>query len=269
MLATNVAETSLTVPGIRSVIDTGLARVSRYSPRSKVQRLPIEPVSRASADQRKGRCGRVAPGVCVRLFGESDFEQRPEFTDPEIQRTNLAAVILQMQAFGLGAVETFPFIDPPDLRQVRDGYQTLQEIGAIDEHRRLTEIGRVLARLPIDPKLGRMVLAAEREDCLDEMIVIAAGLSIQDPRERPTDKRGEADEAHAIWKGRRQRLPDAGQSVALVRDRAPRAQPQQAQGRVQVAVRQLPADDGVGRPPTPTPRGRGVARKRHRNEARP
>ena len=200
VLATNVAETSLTVPGIRSVIDTGLARVSRYSPRSKVQRLPIEPVSRASADQRKGRCGRVAPGVCVRLFGENDFEQRPEFTDPEIQRTNLAAVILQMQAFGLGAVETFPFIDPPDLRQVRDGYQTLQEIGAIDEHRRLTQIGRVLARLPIDPKLGRMVLAAEREDCLDEMIVIAAGLSIQDPRERPTDKRGEADEAHFIWK---------------------------------------------------------------------
>jgi ATP-dependent helicase HrpA len=200
VLATNVAETSLTVPGIRSVIDTGLARISRYSTRSKVQRLPIEPVSRASANQRAGRCGRVAPGVCVRLYDEADYDARPEFTDPEIQRTNLAAVILQMAAFGLGAVESFPFIDPPDLRQVRDGYQTLQEIGAIDEHKRLTEIGRVLARLPIDPKLGRMVMAAEQEDCLEEMIIIAAGLSIQDPRERPVEKQKQADEAHAIWK---------------------------------------------------------------------
>ena len=200
VLATNVAETSLTVPGIRSVIDAGVARVSRYSPRSKVQRLPIEPVSQASADQRKGRCGRLGPGVCVRLYAESDFEQRPEFTDPEIQRTNLAAVILQMEAFGLGAVESFPFIDPPDPRQVRDGYQTLQEIGALDEHKRLTDVGRVLSRMPIDPKLARMVLAAAAEDCLDEMVIIAAGLSIQDPRERPMEKAKEADEAHLIWK---------------------------------------------------------------------
>lgn len=200
VLATNVAETSLTVPGIRSVIDSGLARISRYSPRSKVQRLPIEAVSQASAEQRKGRCGRIAPGVCVRLYSEADFEQRPAYTEPEIQRTNLASVILQMQAFGLGEVESFPFIDPPDLRQVRDGYQTLLEIGAIDEHRRLTQTGRVLARLPIDPKLGRMVMAAERENCLEEMIIIASALSIQDPRERPMDKQKQADEAHAQWR---------------------------------------------------------------------
>ena len=200
VLATNVAETSLTVPGIRSVVDVGLARISRYSPKSKVQRLPIEAVSKASAEQRKGRCGRVAPGVCIRLYGESDFEQRPAFTDPEILRTNLASVILQMKAFALGDVESFPFIDPPDLRQVRDGYQTLIEIGALNEHRQLTETGRMLARMPIDPKLSRMILAAEKENCLEEMIVIASALSIQDPRERPMDKAKEADEAHAIWK---------------------------------------------------------------------
>ena len=200
VLATNVAETSLTVPGIRSVIDTGLARISRYSPRSKVQRLPIEPVSQASAEQRMGRCGRIGPGVCVRLYGEQDFAQRPAYTDPEILRTNLASVILQMKAFGLGDVESFPFIDPPDLRQVRDGYQTLLEIGALDEHRRLTQTGRILARMPIDPKLSRMVMAAERENCLEEMIVIAAALSIQDPRERPMEKQKQADEAHSIWR---------------------------------------------------------------------
>ena len=200
VLATNVAETSLTVPGIRSVVDTGFARISRYSPKSKVQRLPIEDISKASADQRKGRCGRVAPGVCVRLYAEDDFEQRPAYTDPEILRTNLASVILQMKAFGLGDVEAFPFIDPPDLRQVRDGYQTLIEIGALNEHRQLTETGRLLARMPIDPKLSRMVLAAEKENCLEEMIVIASALSIQDPRERPMDKQKEADEAHVIWK---------------------------------------------------------------------
>ncbi len=200
VLATNVAETSLTVPGIRSVVDTGLARISRYSARSKVQRLPIEAISQASSDQRKGRCGRLGDGVCIRLFDEPDFASRPEFTDPEITRTNLAAVILQMSAFGLGAVEQFPFIDPPDPRQVRDGYQTLQEIGGLDEHRRLTTVGRQLARLPVDPKFGRMILAAAEEDCLDEMIIIAAGLSVQDPRERPMDKRKEADDAHADWK---------------------------------------------------------------------
>ena len=200
VLATNVAETSLTVPGIRSVIDTGLARISRYSPRSKVQRLPIEPVSQASAQQRAGRCGRIAPGVAVRLYSEEDFNGRPAFTDPEILRTNLASVILQMKAFGLGDVESFPFIDPPDLRQVRDGYQTLLEIGALTEHRQLTHTGRVLARMPIDPKLGRMVMAAERENCLEEMIIIASALSIQDPRERPMEKQKEADAAHAIWR---------------------------------------------------------------------
>ena len=200
VLATNVAETSLTVPGIRSVIDTGLARISRYSPRSKVQRLPIEPISQASAEQRMGRCGRIGPGVCIRLYSERDFAERTQYTDPEILRTNLASVILQMKAFGLGDVESFGFIDPPDLRQVRDGYQTLLEIGALDQHRRLTETGRVLARMPIDPKLGRMVMAANRENCLEEMIIIAAGLSIQDPRERPMEKQKEADTAHATWR---------------------------------------------------------------------
>ena len=164
-----------------------------------MQRLPIEDISKASADQRKGRCGRVAPGVCVRLYAEDDFEQRPAYTDPEILRTNLASVILQMKAFGLGDVEAFPFIDPPDLRQVRDGYQTLIEIGALNEHRQLTETGRMLARMPIDPKLSRMVLAAEKENCLEEMIVIASALSIQDPRERPMDKAKEADEAHSAF----------------------------------------------------------------------
>ena len=202
VLATNVAETSLTVPGIRYVIDTGTARISRYSHRLKVQRLPIEPVSRASADQRKGRCGRTADGVCVRLYTEQDYESRPEFTDPEILRTNLAAVILQMAALGLGEVADFPFLDPPDRRQVRDGVQLLEELGALDPaatdpRKRLTTIGRRLAQLPVDPRFGRMVLEAERNGCLREVLVIAAALSIQDPRERPTELRQAADAQHA------------------------------------------------------------------------
>ncbi len=196
VLATNVAETSLTVPGIRCVVDTGLARVSRYSPRQKVQRLPIEAISQASADQRKGRCGRLGPGVCVRLYAESDFAARPRFTDPEILRTNLASVILQMKALRLGRVEDFPFIDAPDRRMVQDGYETLQELGAVDEKGDLTALGARLARLPIDPRLGRMILAAEKEHCLSEMLVIAAALSVQDPRERPIEKQNAADAAH-------------------------------------------------------------------------
>jgi ATP-dependent helicase HrpA len=197
VLATNVAETSLTVPGIRYVVDPGLARISRYSARLKVQRLPIEPISQASADQRKGRCGRTADGICIRLYGEDDFQARPRFTDPEILRTNLASVILQMAALDLGAVEDFPFLDPPDRRQVRDGIALLQELGALDGEASLTPLGRRLARLPVDPRLGRMVLEADRRGCAEEVIVIAAGLSIQDPRERPADERAAADAQHA------------------------------------------------------------------------
>jgi len=202
VLATNVAETSLTVPGIGSVVDPGTARISRYSSRLKVQRLPIEPISQASADQRKGRCGRTSDGICIRLYGEDDFEARPRFTDPEILRTNLASVILQMAALGLGEVEDFGFLDPPDRRQVRDGMTLLQELGAFDPaarepHERLTALGRRLARLPVDPRLGRMILEAGRLGCAEEVVVIAAALSIQDPRVRPADDRAAADEQHA------------------------------------------------------------------------
>ncbi|MHC5113622.1 MAG: ATP-dependent RNA helicase HrpA [Planctomycetota bacterium] len=196
VLATNVAETSLTVPGIRTVVDPGLARISRYSARSRVQRLPVEPISQASARQRAGRCGRLGPGVCIRLYGEEDFDRRDEFTLPEIQRTNLASVVLQMTALGLGAVERFPFVDPPRRAMIRDGFETLHELGAIDDDRRLTPVGRALSRLPIDPRVGRMILAAVDEGSLDEVLTIAAALSIQDPRERPMDRRDAADEAH-------------------------------------------------------------------------
>ncbi|HYO11127.1 MAG TPA: ATP-dependent RNA helicase HrpA [Tepidisphaeraceae bacterium] len=197
VLATNVAETSLTVPGIRYVIDPGFARMSRWSSRTKVQRLPIEHVSRASADQRKGRCGRVSEGTCVRLYSEEDFESRPQFTEPEILRTNLASVILQMKALRLGDVQDFPFLEPPDYRAIKDGLQTLHELGAIDEQNQLTPLGRDLAKLPIDPRLGRMVLAAADERCLDQVLILAAVLSIQDPRERPMEKQEQADAAHA------------------------------------------------------------------------
>jgi ATP-dependent helicase HrpA len=203
VLATNVAETSLTVPQIKYVVDPGTARISRYSSRLKVQRLPIEPVSQASADQRKGRCGRTSDGVCIRLYTEEDFEARPRFTDPEILRTSLAAVILQMAAIGLGDVEDFPFLDPPDARQIRDGLNLLQELGALDPDtpdRRLTPLGRRLARLPVDPRMGRMVLEADRLGCAEEVIVIAAALSIQDPRERPADQQAQADQLHARFK---------------------------------------------------------------------
>ncbi|MET0122753.1 MAG: ATP-dependent RNA helicase HrpA [Candidatus Thiodiazotropha sp. 6PLUC9] len=197
VLATNVAETSLTVPGIRYVIDTGFARISRYSHRSKVQRLPIERVSQASADQRKGRCGRVAAGICIRLYTEEDFTQRPLFTEAEIQRTNLASVILQMKLLGLGDISDFPFIDPPDDRLIKDGYRVLEEIGAVDGDRRVTRLGRHLSRLPVDPRIGRMLLEAAHHHCLSEVLVIAAALSVQDPRERPLEKQQQADEAHA------------------------------------------------------------------------
>ncbi|MEV4642728.1 ATP-dependent RNA helicase HrpA [Actinoplanes sp. NPDC049548] len=196
VLATNVAETSLTVPGIRYVIDPGTARISRYSNRLKVQRLPIEPVSQASANQRKGRCGRTSDGICIRLYSEEDFEGRPEFTEPEILRTNLASVILQMTNLGLGDLAAFPFIDPPDRRNVTDGIKLLEELGALDK-RKLTPMGRQLAQLPVDPRLARMVIEAGKQDCVAEVMVVAAALSIQDPRERPTDKQQQADEKHA------------------------------------------------------------------------
>jgi ATP-dependent helicase HrpA len=197
VLATNVAETSLTVPGIRYVVDPGTARISRYSSRTKVQRLPIEPISQASARQRAGRCGRVADGICIRLYAEEDFENRPEYTDPEILRTNLASVILQMTAIGLGDVAAFPFLDPPDRRNVKDGLDLLHELGALDDARHMTPLGRKLATLPIDPRLARMVVEADRQGSLREVLVIAAAMSIQDPRERPTDKQQAADEMHA------------------------------------------------------------------------
>ncbi|OBK92315.1 ATP-dependent RNA helicase HrpA [Mycobacterium asiaticum] len=197
VLATNVAETSLTVPGIRYVVDPGNARISRYSRRLKVQRLPIEPISQASAAQRAGRCGRVAPGVCIRLYSEEDHTARPRYTEPEILRTNLAAVLLQMAALQLGDIENFPFLDPPDRRSVRDGVQLLQELGAFDQHGAITELGRRLARLPVDPRLGRMILQAETEDCVREMLVLAAALTIPDPRERPADREDAARQKHA------------------------------------------------------------------------
>jgi ATP-dependent helicase HrpA len=198
VLATNVAETSLTVPGIRYVIDPGTARISRYSHRLKVQRLPIEPVSQASANQRKGRCGRVADGICIRLYSEQDFLSRPEFTEPEILRTNLASVILQMTALGLGDLAAFPFIDPPDRRNIVDGVRLLEELGALEPSTsRLTPLGRKLAQLPVDPRMARMVLAAADNGCVEEVMVIAAALSIQDPRERPLERQQAADERHA------------------------------------------------------------------------
>jgi ATP-dependent helicase HrpA len=199
VLATNVAETSLTIPGVRFVVDAGLARVSRYSPRAKFQRLPIEAVSRASAEQRKGRCGRVGEGICIRLYSEEDFAARPEYTDPEILRTNLASLILQMAALGLGAPEEFPFVDPPDTRLLNDGYRLLQELSAVDGDRRITRLGRQMAALPVDPRLARILIEAGRQRCLAEALVIAAFLSIQDPRERPADRTEAADHAHALF----------------------------------------------------------------------
>ena len=200
VLATNIAETSLTVPGVRYVIDAGTARISRYGQRAKVQRLPIERISQASADQRKGRCGRTADGICIRLYSEEDFASRPQFTDPEILRTSLAAVILQMAALGLGEIGDFPFIDPPQSRNVTDGVRLLEELGALTPGRgpsRLTDVGRKLARLPLDPRLGRMILEAGRQGCVSEVLIITAALSIQDPRERPAEAREAADAMHA------------------------------------------------------------------------
>ncbi len=196
VIATNVAESSLTVPGIVYVVDPGTARISRFSATSQVQRLPIEAISQASANQRKGRCGRVAPGVCVRLYSESDFENRDEYTQPEIQRTNLADVILQMKALKLGKLEEFPFIDPPTPSAIRTGLKTLFELGAIDEDENLTKIGSAMGRLPVDPRIARMIFGAEDEQCLEEVLIITSALELRDPRDRPLDKQKAADEAH-------------------------------------------------------------------------
>ncbi|MGH8176629.1 MAG: ATP-dependent RNA helicase HrpA [Steroidobacter sp.] len=199
VLATNVAETSLTVPGIRHVVDSGLARISRYSVRGKVQRLPIEPISQASADQRKGRSGRESEGVCIRLYSEDDFNARPAFTPPEVLRTNLASVILQMASLELGEPEDFPFVDPPDTRLINDGYRLLQELKAVDEARVVTSLGRQISALPLDPRLARMLIAASHHGCVAEMLVIAAFLAAQDPRERPSDAQQQADQKHATF----------------------------------------------------------------------
>ena len=197
VLSTNVAETSLTVPGIHYVIDSGLARISRYSYRSKIQRLPIEPIAQASANQRAGRCGRIAPGLCIRLYDEDDFISRDEFTDPEILRTNLASVILQMLHMRLGKIDDFPFVEPPDSRMIRDGYTLLNELAAVNDRGNLTPVGKELARLPVDPRIGRMIIAANRHKALHEVLIIASALSVPDPRERPQDKQQAAAEKHA------------------------------------------------------------------------
>ena len=268
VLATNIAETSLTVPGVRYVIDAGTARISRYGQRAKVQRLPIERISQASADQRKGRCGRTADGICIRLYSEEDFASRPPFTDPEILRTSLAAVILQMAALGLGEIGDFPFIDPPQSRNVTDGVRLLEELGALTPGRgpsRLTDVGRKLARLPLDPRLGRMILEAGRQGCVSEVLIITAALSIQDPRERPADAREAADAMHARFAEPGSDflalltpvgLP-AGPAARAVRVRVPAAVPPR--------VLALPAGTGVAGRARPAPPG--GPRHRHRRRA--
>ncbi|MDP2752537.1 MAG: ATP-dependent RNA helicase HrpA, partial [Rhodocyclaceae bacterium] len=200
ILATNVAETSLTVPGIRYVIDTGLARIKRYSHRNKIEQLQVESISQAAANQRAGRCGRVSAGVCFRLYSNEDFSKRPPYTEPEILRSSLAGVILRMKSLHLGDVDDFPFLESPASRMISDGYQLLTELGAMNEARELTSVGRELATLPLDPKIGRMILAARHRGCLHEMLIIASALSVQDPRERPQEQIGSADQAHAKWK---------------------------------------------------------------------
>ena len=209
VIATNIAETSLTIPGIRYVIDTGLARISRYNPRTRTRRLPVEEISQSNANQRKGRSGRVQDGVCIRLYSEEDFTARPAFQQPEIQRSNLAEVILRMKAFRLGEIETFPFLNPPSPAAISGGYALLQELGALDEARALTAMGQDLAHLPIDPTLGRMLLQSQREHATRELLIIAAGLSIQDPRERPLDQK---DAAAAR---RTRNLPDTRNRIFL------------------------------------------------------
>lgn len=203
VLATNVAESSITVPWVRYVIDTGTARISRYSPRAKIQRLPIEPISRASADQRAGRCGRIGPGVCIRLFSQEDYQARDAFTTPEIRRTNLAAVLLQTKCLKLGELASFPLLDPPRPEAIRDGQRTLFELGAVDATGQLTQLGTELGKFPVDPRVARMILAAVEMGCVEEVLVVAAGLEVPDPRLRPADRQEAADQAHAEWRDQR------------------------------------------------------------------
>ena len=199
VLATNIAETSLTIPGIRYVVDTGLARISRYNSRTQTHRLPVEPISQSSAQQRAGRCGRLSGGICVRLYEETDLESRPQYTQPEIQRANLAEVILRMLALRIGDIETYPFVDPPKPQAVQGGFQLLSELGALDDQRRLTSTGRDMARLPIAPTVSRMVLQAQKEGALREVLVIASAISVQDPRVRPLEQEAEADREHRAF----------------------------------------------------------------------
>ena len=250
VLATNVAETSLTVPGIRYVIDPGTARISRYSLRTKVQRLPIEPISQASANQRKGRCGRVADGICIRLYSEEDFASRPEYTDPEIQRTNLASVILQMAAARLGDVRAFPFVDPPDPRSIADGVRLLEELNAMTSDR-LTELGRKMARLPVDPRIARMILESDSRGCAREVLVIAAALSIQDPRERPTDNQQAADTAAPQVRPARVGLPHVRRPLGLPRRAPARAVRLRLPAHVPRRVPELPAGPRMAGPARP------------------
>jgi len=218
VLATNVAETSLTVPGIHYVIDTGTVRMSRYSYRSKIQRLPIEAISQSSANQRKGRCGRITDGVCIRLYSEDDFNSRPEFTEPEIKRTNLASVILQMESLRLGHIEDFPFIEPPNSRYIKDGYKLLHELHAVDEYNAVTTLGKELSRLPVDPKIGRMLIAAREFSCLQELLIIGSALSVQDPRERPVEKQQQADEKHRLINSPEDELSDESKKIEMKSD---------------------------------------------------
>ena len=203
VVATNVAETSLTIPRIKYVIDTGLARIAQYNARSKTRSLPVAPISRASADQRKGRCGRVEAGICVRLYSETEYLDRPLYTPPEIQRSNLAEVILRMLYLKLGRVQDFPFLDPPSPTAIKDGFGVLRELGAVDAHHRLTPIGKMMARLPLDPRISRMLIEARQGNALRELMVIGAALSIQDPRERPLDQEVQAEQAQAVFRDRR------------------------------------------------------------------
>ncbi|HVR21262.1 MAG TPA: ATP-dependent RNA helicase HrpA, partial [Polyangiaceae bacterium] len=223
ILATNVAETSLTLPGIVYVVDTGVARLSRYDARTGTTRLQLEAISQASAEQRKGRCGRVREGICVRLFDEASFASRPEYTDPEIKRTGLAGVILRMKALGLGAVEDFPFLDPPQPRAISEGYRVLQELGALDDEQNLTKLGSRLSRFPLDPRLSRMIVAGAELGCLEDILVLAAALAIQDPRERPRGLELKADKAHAPFRDERSDFAGLLKLWAFVRQQAERS----------------------------------------------
>ncbi len=222
ILATNVAETSLTIPGIVYVVDTGVARLSRYDPRTGTTRLQVEAISQASADQRKGRCGRVRDGICVRLFDEQSFTSRPAFTDPEMKRTGLAGVILRMKSLGLGEVEDFPFLDPPHSRSISEGYRVLQELSALDDERALTPLGRQLARFPVDPRIARMILAGAEHGCLAEILVLAAGLNVQDPRERPRGQEQKVDQLHQRFRDERSDFAGLLKLWAFVREQESR-----------------------------------------------